>query len=216
MSMASQQPHAATPVVNAGVPIDQAAAAVIMLHGRGATAESILSLVDVLDQPGFAYIAPQARDNTWYPYTFLAPLQSNEPFLSSALAKVAAVLAQVTTAGIPPERTLLLGFSQGACLSSEFAARNARRYGGVVALSGGLIGPDGTPRDYAGSLAGTPIFLGCSDVDVHIPKARVLESAAVLRRMGGEVTERLYPQMGHTVNEDEVAFVRNMLAALVK
>ncbi|MDP9311325.1 MAG: alpha/beta hydrolase [Chloroflexota bacterium] len=216
MSMASQQPHAATPVVNAGVPIDQAAAAVIMLHGRGATAESILSLVDVLDQPGFAYIAPQARDNTWYPYTFLAPLQSNEPFLSSALAKVAAVLAQVTTAGIPPERTLLLGFSQGACLSSEFAARNARRYGGVVALSGGLIGPDGTQRDYAGSLAGTPIFLGCSDVDVHIPKARVLESAAVLRRMGGEVTERLYPQMGHTVNEDEVAFVRNMLAALVK
>lgn len=216
MSMASQQPHAATPVVNAGVPIDQAAAAVIMLHGRGATAESILSLVDVLDQPGFAYIAPQALDNTWYPYTFLAPLQSNEPFLSSALAKVAAVLAQVTTAGIPPERTLLLGFSQGACLSSEFAARNARRYGGVVALSGGLIGPDGTQRDYAGSLAGTPIFLGCSDVDVHIPKARVLESAAVLRRMGGEVTERLYPQMGHTVNEDEVAFVRNMLAALVK
>ncbi|PLS79275.1 MAG: phospholipase [Chloroflexi bacterium] len=216
MSMASQQPHAATPVVNAGVPIDQAAAAVIMLHGRGATAESILSLVDVLDQPGFAYIAPQALDNTWYPYTFLAPLQSNEPFLSSALAKVAAVLAQVTTAGIPPERTLLLGFSQGACLASEFAARNARRYGGVVALSGGLIGPDGTPRDYAGSLAGTPIFLGCSDVDVHIPKARVLESAAVLRRMGGEVTERLYPQMGHTVNEDEVAFVRNMLAALVK
>ncbi len=216
MSMASQQPHAATPVVNAGVPIDQAAAAVIMLHGRGATAESILSLVDVLDQPGFAYIAPQALDNTWYPYTFLAPLQSNEPFLSSALAKVAAVLAQVTTAGIPPERTLLLGFSQGACLASEFAARNARRYGGVVALSGGLIGPDGTQRDYAGSLAGTPIFLGCSDVDVHIPKARVLESAAVLRRMGGEVTERLYPQMGHTVNEDEVAFVRNMLAALVK
>ncbi len=215
MSRASQQPHATTPVLYAGLPVERAAAAMIMLHGRGATAESILSLADALNQPNFAFVAPKAMHNTWYPHTFLAPLQNNEPFLSSALAKVADVLAQVAAAGIPPERTMLLGFSQGACLASEFAARNARRYGGVVALSGGLIGPDGTPRDYAGSLAGTPIFLGCSDVDFHIPKERVVESAAVLRRMGADVTERLYPQMGHTVNEDEVAFVRNMMVSLV-
>jgi predicted esterase len=216
MTSATNDPHNSTPVLRAGASLDQADAAMIMLHGRGATAESILMLADELGQPNFAYVAPQARGNTWYPQTFLAPLDSNEPFLSSAFAKVAEVLALVTNAGVPPKRTLLLGFSQGACLASEFAARNARRYGGVVALSGGLIGPDGTPRDYAGSLAGTPIFLGCSDVDFHIPKERVQHSTEVFRRMGGVVTERLYPQIGHTVNEDELAFVRDLMSSLLK
>jgi predicted esterase len=183
----------------------------VMLHGRGARAESILSVGAALDATGFAYLAPQAAGNSWWPLSFLAPIASNEPGISSAMAAVEDVLRQTAAAGIPPERTLLVGFSQGACLATEFAARHARRYGGVAALSGGLIGPDGTPRDYAGSLEGTPVFLGCSDVDAHIPAERVRHSAVVMRRLGGEVTMRLYPGMGHQINEDEIAAVRTML-----
>jgi phospholipase/carboxylesterase/glyoxalase family protein len=185
----------------------------IMIHGRGATAESILMLTEALAQPGFAYLAPQAAEGTWYPNRFLAPMASNEPWLSSAISKIEEVFANVAAAGILPERTMLLGFSQGACLTLEFVARHARRYGGVAGLSGGLIGPDGTPRDYPGSLDGTPIFLGCSDVDVHIPKERVHQTAEVLRRLGGKVTERLYPNLDHTINQDEIDFVRGMMAA---
>src|SRR5206468_10530065 len=168
-----------------------------------------------LNQPGFAYLAPQAAGDTWYPYSFLAPLARNEPSLSSGLAAIANVLAQVAQVEIPLERTMLVGFSQGACLVLEFVARNARRYGGVAGLSGGLISPDGTPRDYPGSLAGTPVFLGCSDVDFHVPKERVQLSAQVLQRLGGQVTMRLYPGMGHTVNQAEIDFVRGMMATLV-
>jgi predicted esterase len=182
----------------------------LMIHGRGASAEDILALAAELNHPELAYLAPQAAGSTWYPHSFLAPPASNEPYLSSALAAVAALLDRVAAAGIPPERTVLLGFSQGACLATEFAARN----GGVVGLSGGLIGPGGTPRDYPGSLAGTPVFLGCSDVDPHIPAARVRESAEVLARLGGEVDARLYPGLGHTVNRDEIAAVRAMLGRL--
>jgi predicted esterase len=187
----------------------------IMVHGRGATAESILTMAAELAQPGFIYLAPQASGNTWYPNSFLAPIPSNEPGISSGLAVLAGLIDRLAEAGIPAERTMLLGFSQGACLSLEFVARHARRYGGVAGLSGGLIGPDGTLRDYPGSLAGTPIFLGCSDVDFHIPQSRVELSAEVLQRLGGDVTMRLYPGMGHTVNEDEITFVRAMMAALI-
>jgi predicted esterase len=208
-------PHQGQPVLTAGQPLNQAQAAMIMVHGRGATAESILTLAGELNQPGFIYLAPQAAGYTWYPNSFLAPIASNEPGISSGLAVLAELIEQLAWTGIPVERTMLLGFSQGACLSLEFAARNARRYGGVAGLSGGLIGPDDTPRDYDGSLAGTPIFLGCSDVDAHIPKARVEHSAEVLRRLGGDVTMRLYPNMGHLVNQDEINFVRQMMAALV-
>lgn len=208
-------PHQGQPVLTAGEPLQAARAAMIMVHGRGATAESILALAGELPQPGFAFLAPQAAGNTWYPNSFLAPIPSNEPGLSSGLAVIAGLLAQLAGAGIPPEQTILLGFSQGACLSLEFAARNARRYGGVAGLSGGLIGPDGTPRDYPGSLAGTPIFLGCSDVDFHIPKERVQHTTQVLQKLGGNVTERLYPGMGHTVNLDEIKFVRGMMANLI-
>jgi predicted esterase len=208
-------PHQGQPVLTVGEPLPSARAAMIMIHGRGATAESILTLADEFDQLGFAYVAPQAAEGTWYPNRFLAPLASNEPWLSSALAAIAHVLARVTQAGIPPERTMLLGFSQGACLALEFAARNAKRYAGVVGLSGGLIGPDGTSRDYPGSLAGTPIFLGCSEVDFHIPKERVHHTAEVLRRLGGEVTVHLYPGMDHTVNQDEIEFVRGMMVKVV-
>jgi phospholipase/carboxylesterase/glyoxalase family protein len=186
----------------------------IMVHGRGASAESILTLSQELAFPGFAYLAPQASGNTWYPNSFLAPVPSNEPYLSSALSLLEEALAELVQAGVPEERIFLLGFSQGACLSLEFTARHARRYGGVAGLSGGLIGPDGTPRSYAGSLEGTPVFLGCSDVDAHIPKERVHHSTTVLRHLGADVTERLYPNMGHTVNVDEINFVRAMMAAI--
>jgi phospholipase/carboxylesterase len=214
MSEASDKvsgPHQGQPLLTAGEALEKARAAMIMIHGRGASAEDILELAAELKQPRFAFLAPQASGHTWYPNSFLAPIASNEPGLSSGLAVIAALLERLAGAGIPAERTMLLGFSQGACLMLEFAARNARRYGGVVGLSGGLIGPDGTPRDYAGSLAGTPIFLGCSDVDPHIPKERVEESAEVLRRLGGDVTARLYPRMGHMVNRDELRFVQGMM-----
>lgn len=214
-SAATQGAHQGQPVLTSGAPLPQARVAMILIHGRGASAEDILALAGEFDQPEVAYLAPQAAGNTWYPNTFLAPLASNEPKLSSALAVIAGLLEQVAAAGIPPERTLLLGFSQGACLALEFVARNARRYGGVAGLSGGLIGPDGTPRDYPGSLDGTPVFLGCSDVDFHIPKARVQHSTEVLRRLGGAVTERLYPGMGHTVNRDEIDTVTAMVAAVL-
>ena len=207
-------PHQSQSIRTAGESIQRAKVAMLMLHGRGARAEDILSLADQLDFPEFAYLAPQAADNTWYPNRFLNPISENEPWLSSALAFVGDVLAQIVQAGIPPERIILLGFSQGACLTLEFAARNAQRFGGVVGLSGALIGPDDTPRDYTGSLAGTPVFLGCSDVDFHVPKERVDQTAEIMRRLGGNVTERLYPNMEHTVNQDEIDFVRGIMQAV--
>ena len=187
----------------------------LMVHGRGAQAEDILTLAAQLDQPGFSYLAPQAVGNTWYPNRFLDSIESNQPWLASALLTVGDVLAKITLAGIPPERIMLLGFSQGACLTLEFAARNARRYGGLVGLSGALIGPDDMPRSYKGSLAGTPVFLGCSDVDFHVPKERVTQAADVLRHLGGKVTERLYPNMDHSVNQDEIDFVYGLMQDLI-
>ena len=210
-----QGPHQGQPVLLAGAPLDQAQAALVLVHGRGAVAEGMLALADALPQPGFAYLALQAAGGTWYPQRFLAPIAANEPGISSGIAAIQDVLAQLAEAGIPSERALVLGFSQGACLVLECVARHARRYGGVAGLSGGLIGPDGTPRDYPGSLGGTPVFLGCSDVDSHIPLARVHETAAVLRRLGADVTERIYPGMDHTINRDEVEHIRRLMAALV-
>jgi predicted esterase len=207
-------PHAGQPALCMGASLAVARAAMVLLHGRGATARDILDLAAEWAAPDLAFVAPQAAAESWYPHPFRAPLQQNEPWLSSALAVVGASLASVEAAGVPPERVVLLGFSQGACLALEYAARHARRYGGVAGLSGGLIGPDGTPRDSSGSLEGTPVFLGCSDADFHIPAARVRESAAVFARLGGDVTLRLYPDMGHTVNADEIAAVRALLERL--
>jgi predicted esterase len=200
-------------VVQAGEPLDKARAAMILLHGRGASAEDIMTVAAQLTHTGFAYLAPQAAGNAWYPNPFTAPLETNEPYLSSALEVVETLLARVEET-IPAQRVILLGFSQGACLTLEFAVRHARRYGGMVGLSGGLIGPDGTPRDYPGDFAGTPAFLGCSDVDPHIRADRVLEASEVFERMGAHVTVRLYPGMGHTVNQDEIDSVRKIVEAV--
>ncbi len=208
-------PHQGQPVLAAGQPLDSAKGAMVLVHGRGATAESILALAEEWIHPDFAYLAPQAAGNTWYPHRFLAPIASKEPYLSSALTAVNGVLDRLSEARIPLDHRILLGFSQGACLVLEFVARHGRRHGGIVGLSGGLIGPDDTPRDYAGSLEGTPIFLGCSEVDFHIPKERVLYSTDVLRDLGGEVTARLYPNMGHTINQDEPDFVKKMMVSTI-
>lgn len=204
-------PHRGARIVTAGRPLNEARAAMIMVHGRGASAESILGLARELHRPEFVYLAPQAAGLPWYPYSFLAPLKQNEPYLGSALALLGSVAGRVADAGIPPERLMLLGFSQGACLTLEFAARNPRRYGGIAALTGGLIGPDGAPRDYPGSFDGAPAFLGSSDPDPHVPRSHVEESARVLERMDARVTTRIYPGMGHTINEDELEHVRALM-----
>jgi predicted esterase len=204
-------PHHGGPVLAFGRPLEEASGVLILLHGRGDSAAGILGLAEVLDQSHFAYLAPQAAGNTWYPYSFLAPIEDNEPGISSGIAALGAVVESVAAAGLPYERIVVGGFSQGACLATEFVARNARRYGGVLGFSGGLIGPEGAPRDYAGSLNGTPIFLGCSDVDFHIPKERVELTAQVLEKLGARVTMRLYPGMGHTINQDEIDFGRQIL-----
>jgi len=208
-----QDPHAGQPVLRGGVPVERARLVAIFIHGRGASAADILSLSEELTAGDVAYLAPQAAGSTWYPLSFLSPIPQNEPGITSGLGTIARLVAEVAAQGVPQERVMLLGFSQGACLSLEFAARHAGRYAAVVGLSGGLIGPPGTPRDYAGAFEGTPVFLGCSDVDAHIPVARVRESADVFRRMGAAVDERIYPRMGHTVNRDELAAVNALLSS---
>ncbi len=200
-------PHEGQPVLNAGESLERARAAMILVHGRGASAADIMTIAAEVMFPGVAYLAPQAAGSAWFPYPFTAPLEANEPYLSSALQVLSSLVANVE-ATVPAGRLVLAGFSQGACLTLEFAARGARRYGGVVGLSGGLIGPDGTPRDYPGGFERTPVFLGCSDVDPYIRKERVIEAGEVFERMGADVTVRLYPGMAHTVSPDEIEAVR--------
>ena len=208
------EPHAGHPIAEAGVPLGQAPAAVIMVHGRNAGPANILDLVPRLARPNLTYLAPAAANRTWYPHSFMAEIASNEPGLSSGLGVLESLLARVEEAGIPRSRIVLLGFSQGACLTAEFAVRHASRFGGVVVFSGGIIGPPGTRWDDAGRFDGTPVFLGCSDHDSHVPELRVTESAQLFRRMGADVTKRTYPGMGHLVNDDEIAFAQELLAAV--
>ena len=206
------QPHAGQRVMHAGAPLDTARAAMIMVHGRNAAPENILELADVLDRPEFAYVGPAAAGGTWYPYSFMAPREQNEPGISSGLAVIESLVTTLIAQGFAAERIMLLGFSQGAFLTSEFSIRHPRRYGGVMALSGGLIGPPGTTwDDVTTPLDGTPVFLGCSDVDPHIPAERVRESEAVFRRLGASVTRKLYPGMGHTVSGDEIEIVQRVM-----
>ena len=206
-----RDPHRGQPVLTLGPAPQTARLTMIMAHGRGASAEDMLGLATELRTTDVAFLAPQAGGRTWYPSSFLSPIPDNEPWLTSALGVIAGLVDGLTAQRVPYERIALIGFSQGACLSLEFAARHPQRYGAVIGLSGGLIGPPGTPRDYPGSFAGAPVFLGCSDIDPHIPLARVQESADVFLRMGASVDERIYPGMGHTVNEDEIGAVRELL-----
>ena len=210
MRLRTAGPHDGQPVLVAGTPVGEGAVTVVLLHGRGATAMSILDLAAAIARPDVTWLAPQARGNTWYPNRFLAPLESNEPWLTSALDGVRDLVAQAVGAGAAPGRVVLMGFSQGACLALESLIREPTLAGGAAALSGGLIGPPGTVWPEAGRLDGVPVFLGCSDVDFHIPKERVLESADVLRARGADVTAILYPGMDHTVNDDELRHVRGL------
>jgi phospholipase/carboxylesterase len=204
-------PHDGQPVLVAGAALGRGTVTVVLLHGRGATATSILDLAAAVNRSDITWLAPQARSNTWYPNRFLAPLESNEPWLTSALEAVRDLVGQAAAAGVSPDRVVLMGFSQGACLALESLVREPGLAGGAAGLSGGLIGPPGTVWPDAGRLDGVPVFLGCSDVDFHIPKERVLESADVLRARGADVTAILYPGMDHTVNDDELRRVRALV-----
>ncbi len=207
--------HQGQPLLQRGEKLADAKAAAILIHGRGASAISMLPLIDALAVPGFAYLVPSAAGSAWYPHRFIVPRNTNEPDLSSTLQTIGDVLAKIEDAGIPAEKTVLIGFSQGACVALEVAARHPKRYGAVLAFSGGLIGADDELVGYEGSLDKTPIFIGCSDVDFHIPLVRVQQSTAILKTLGADVTERIYPGMGHTINDDEIAFAHTLMATLV-
>ena len=210
------QPHAGQPILSAGTDPKRARAAMIMIHGRNAGPQNILDLAPVLARPDFLYVAPAASGGTWYPFSFMAPREQNEPGISSGLFVIESIVNDLMSQGFAANKIMLLGFSQGACLSSEFAIRQPRRYGGLMALSGGLIGPPGTTwEDVTTSLDGMPVFLGCSDVDSHIPKERVLESEAAFRRLGASVTRKLYPGMGHTVIADEIENVQRAMDSVL-
>jgi phospholipase/carboxylesterase len=207
--------HDGEPLLHGGVPPERARAAVVALHGRGATADGILAFaLDELGDGELAVVAPQARHSTWYPRSFLAPFADNEPWLSSALARVGDAVAGLERAGLPAERILLFGFSQGACLASEFVARHPRRYGALVAATGGRIGPPGTSFAAAGDLAGTPIHLSAGDPDPHVPWSRVEESAASFRALNAVVTTHREPGFPHAVHPSALRFARERLAEL--
>jgi phospholipase/carboxylesterase len=207
-------PHQNQQLVTAGTPVAEAEVALVLVHGRGATAQSIVNTMGRLGRDGVAMLAPQAARNTWYPNSFLAPVEQNEPGRSSGLEAVGDAVGTATDAGIATENVVILGFSQGACLGSEFVARNPTRYGGAVAFSGGLIGDTVDPDDYTGDLDDTPVFLGCSNVDPHIPEERVHLTADVFEGLGADVETRIYEGMGHGVNEDEIQYVEGMVDAL--
>ncbi len=205
--------HNSNNIVIKGTPLETAQKAMLMLHGRGASAQDILSLTDYLEREDCAYIAPQATQSTWYPYSFMAPIEANEPGLSSALEVIGSIVARLHDEfNFAYENIFLLGFSQGACLTLEYVARNPQRFGGVFGLSGGLIGPENQLPEYTGELNQMPVFLGCSDVDPHIPKARVLESEQVFKGLNANVVTKLYKNFPHSVNDDEIEIVSNILA----
>jgi len=197
-------PHQKEKTVFAGAKPGKAKAAIILLHGRGATAESILTLADEFTGEDILYAAPQAAGFQWYPYSFLAPSQKNESGLSSGLQAIFDIVTDLESKGIKKEKTVLAGFSQGACLASEFVARHPAHYGGLLAFSGGLIGDEVLSENYSGSLNNTPCFLGCSNIDPHIPLERVRESENILTGMGADVSTKIYKGMGHTINQDEI------------
>ncbi len=215
MRLNPNDPHRNQPIYERGQALGSASAAVILVHGRGSSGEDILGLAEAFDMPGLAYLAPEAAEHTWYPYSFLAPIEQNQPWLDSALGMLAKTIERARAAGLTTDRIAFVGFSQGACLATEFVARHATYYAGLVAFTGGLIGPEGTEFEYAGKLDGTPCFLGAGDPDPHVPWARVKESASVLSRLGGDVTLRRYPGLPHTINRDELEHAKNLLQRIV-
>lgn len=210
----SVDPHAGRPVETLGRELGDGSAAMILVHGRGAAPANILELAGPLWDPEFTYLAPAAAGNSWYPYSFMAEIAANEPGISSGLAVLEGLVARVVEAGVPRDRIVLAGFSQGACLMLEYAVRHAARYGGILGFSGGLIGPPGTTWPPHDDFAGTPVFLGCSDVDAHVPLERVEETARVFARMRADVEKRIYPGMGHLINEDELAAARTVVGTV--
>jgi len=208
-------PHQGSNIVYAGAEPDNARAAMIMIHGRGATAESIITLANEFTGNGLYLAAPQAHQSQWYPYSFLAPTERNEPGLSSGLQAIFDIVTDLETKGFSREKIILLGFSQGACLAAEFVARHSANYGGLIVLSGGLIGDEVSANDYRGSLGGTQVFLGCSNVDPHIPKERVDETDSILNYLGAEVTTKIYKGMGHIVNQDEIEEVQKIINSAI-
>jgi phospholipase/carboxylesterase len=204
-------PHRDQLVLHFGVALQDAAGAVILLHGRGGSAEDILGLAEAMYHPTLAYLAPQAAGHTWYPNSFLAPIAQNEPWLSSALGKVAATVRQAESAGVAAQRIVICGFSQGACLATEFVARHPEKYAGLIAFTGGLVGPLGAELTHEGDLQGMEAFFGSGDPDPHVPWARVEQSAGIFRGMNAAVTLRRYPGRGHTINPEELDFGRRLI-----
>ena len=207
--------HENQDVFRVGKPLLRANSAMILVHGRGASCQSIMTLAEQFPREDMAYLAPQAARNTWYPHSFLSPIEANEPYLTSALVVLSRLVQEIEDEGmIPAEKIIIGGFSQGACLASEFIYRNPRRYGGLLVFSGGVIGPLDSPIPAQGDLSETPVFLGCSDVDAHIPLVRVEETAKVFEDMGAFVTKRIYPQMGHTIIQDEILIAQDIVNSL--
>jgi phospholipase/carboxylesterase len=207
-------PHQDTKVVHVGTELRVARVAVLLLHGRGGSAEDILGLAREMYHDEIAYLAPEAANHTWYPYSFLAPIEENEPWLSSALRKISSVVNQCLSSGVPYQRLVILGFSQGACLATEFVARNPARYGGLIAFTGGLIGPPGTNLEHSGSLDGMPAVFSSGDPDPHVPWSRVEESAQEFRRLGAQVRLIRHPGRPHTILPSEVTLANELLANL--
>ena len=204
-------PHAGEKIHYAGTTIENAAQAMILIHGRGAAAQSMLAMTDLFDSQDIIYIMPQAHNLTWYPYRFIEKRETNEPGISSGLTLIHTLVKSVNDAGIPDEKIYFLGFSQGACLVADYAARYPSRYGGVFVLSGGLIGDTIRSGEFSGDLKNTPVFFGCSDSDFHIPAERVDESAYIFEQLNADVTKSIYPDMGHTINQNEIDFIKKVL-----
>lgn len=208
-------PHQESEIFEHGASLSRAKAAMIMVHGRGAMAKGMFPLADTFAQPDFHYVAPQAQHHTWYPHSFLEPREKNQPGISSGLQLVYDLLESIAEDGIPKEKIILLGFSQGACLATEFIARHPQKLGGVVALSGGLIGPSINQEHYSGSMAQTPVFIGCSDNDPHVHKKRIDETVTVFERLNADVNKQIYKGMGHTISEEEIQVIRGMMADIL-